>query len=278
MPIDETELRQTWDARKRRHRRAQKELLRIVRQAIEDLSSRHKLRPVASVGGKPKKWGSFRDKAVRFAEEGRVFDSADCYDEIRDIVRARVICQTLSDVKRMQDLLDESPAFLPDERGWNVKDRTKTGYRAVHVNATVDVTEGTETVAVPCELQIQTALQLAWGMYTHKDFYKGADLPNVVREIMIQLSDMLSVADHVADELIREVEALALASQAAPAAEPLTSTTSEAARLTPAGETAPAIPLERPASAARQAPSDADINEESRSDEPPDADNGQSGD
>lgn len=206
MGIEEVKLRQIWDARERRHRRAQEELLRIVTQAIEDLSVRHKLRPVASVEGESKKWASFRDKARRYEADGRVSCADDCYDVIKDIVRARVTCQTLSDVKRMQALLDESPAFLPDQRAWEVKDRTETGYRAVHVNATVDVTEGTGTVAVQCELQIQTALQLAWGMYTHKDFYKGAELPVVVREIMIQLSDLLSVADHVADELIREVE------------------------------------------------------------------------
>jgi ppGpp synthetase/RelA/SpoT-type nucleotidyltranferase len=165
------------------------------------------LRPVASVTGEMKTFKSFADKALRYQDEGRADTTAACFAEIGDIVRARVTCQTLSDVERLRTLLGENQAILVGgAKIFDFKDRTSTGYRALHLNAHVEVPEGNHRVAVPCEVQIHTSLQYAWGLYTHKDFYKGDDVPGLVRELMIQLSDLLHVADHVADELIREVE------------------------------------------------------------------------
>lgn len=207
MAVSKAAVSKIWNQRAERHRRAQEELLRVVNEAITDLAAQYKLRPVASVSGKQKEFVSFYDKALKYETEGRVESAKDCFKEIGDIVRARVICQTLSDVDRLRKLFDENKSILVGGATvFDVKDRTATGYRAVHVNAFVEVNEAGGRVAVPCEIQLHTSLQSAWGMYTHKDFYKGDDVPPLVRELMLQLSDLLHVADNVADELILEVE------------------------------------------------------------------------
>lgn len=206
--IHKSAVRRIWNAREDRHKRAQRNLLNVLQDAITDLAADYELRPVASVSGQPKQFNAFFEKAESFAADGRVKDAKDCFVQIGDIVRARVVCQTLADVDRMQRLLEDNKDgfFVENSTVFDLKDRTSTGYRAIHLNAYVDVVESGAPVAVQCEVQLQTALQYAWGLYTHKDFYKGDDIPELVRELMIQLSDLLSVADNVADELIREVE------------------------------------------------------------------------
>ena len=209
MAVTRAAAKRIWNARAERHLRAQEELLRVLKQAIKDLSADYELRQVASVHGELKEFDSFYDKAIRYEKKGRVATAPECFEKIGDIVRARVTCQTLSDVERMQKLLQENDELLRGAvKVFDVKDRTGTGYRAVHLNTAINVAEGNGRVAVPCEIQLHTSLQLAWSFYTHKDFYKGEELPPLIRELMIQLSDLLNVADHVADHLIREVERL----------------------------------------------------------------------
>ena len=130
---------------------------------------------------------------------------ADCFDEIKDIARTRVICQTLMDVGRIRQLLEQNEAMnVVDEA--QVHDGEERGYRGVHLEVEVNATVDGKPVATTCEVQIQTAVQFAWSLFTHKDFYKGENVPDYVEELMAELSDLLNVADQVAGTLIKAVE------------------------------------------------------------------------
>lgn len=207
MAATKAALRKKWNGLEDRNKRAQKELLRVLELAIEDFAETYQMRPIASLAGKMKTWESFCDKALRFQDEGRANSASECFSQIGDIVRARVTCQTLADVHRLRAMLEHkksivlgAPVFDDKESG------TKTGYRGLHLNAFVAVQDGDDLVKVPCEVQIHTALQSAWSLYTHGDFYKGAGVPPLVGDLMKQLSDLLYVADGLADRLLREVQ------------------------------------------------------------------------
>lgn len=210
MAVTKAALRRRWNTLEARHVRAQETLLRVLEEALRDLGDDYNLRPLASISGEMKTFEAFVRKALRFEADERVCNTDECFEEIRDVVRARVTCQTLSDVERVRQMIrDNDVMSVKREKDFDVKARTSTGYRALHINAFVETSLGGKSDPVACEVQVQTSLQYAWGLFTHSDFYKGDEVPPLVRDLMIQLSDLLHVADCVADQLIREVEAAA---------------------------------------------------------------------
>lgn len=80
-----------------------------------------------------------------------------------------------------------------------------TGYRAIHLEVSVDVPDGTATVSVPVELQIRSALQEAWGHFTHAEFYRGNNPNDLVRDLMRQFSELLYWSDKHAARMLEEM-------------------------------------------------------------------------
>jgi len=177
----------------------------VLREVIADLSSNYKVRPVPFIDGERKTFGSFLDKAIRYEEEGRVSKSSECFEQIKDIARARVICQTLEDVARIKRMLEDNEAMAVTGEA-QIYEGSERGYRGVHLEVQVNAIVDGQPVATTCEVQLQTAVQFAWALFTHRDFYKGGEVPPYVRELMEELSDLLHVADEVAGTLIRAVE------------------------------------------------------------------------
>lgn len=208
MALTKSSLKKKWNEEEARYERAQEELGRVVQDAIDDLSADYQVRPVPFIGGDLKDFESFYLKACRYRDAGRATTAPECFKEIKDIARVRVICQTLDDAERIRRLLEDNDDLLV-VREAEVHEGDERGYRGIHLEVEVDARVGAARLATSCEIQIQTALQFAWGLYTHKEIYKGAEVPDVVRELMIQLSDLLNVADRVAGTLIDEVEASA---------------------------------------------------------------------
>jgi|SRR5690348_5426862 len=205
MGVTKSALSRGWKERTQQYERAQVELVRVLGDVIADLSSEYHVRPVPFIDGKQKTFESFYGKARRYEEEKRVSNTVDCFSEIKDIARARIICQTLTDVDQIRQLLEQNEAI--DVAGEaQVHKGGERGYRGVHLEVEVNATVGGKPVATSCEVQIQTAVQFAWSLFTHKDFYKGEDVPDYVRELMAELSNLLHVADRVASTLIKTVE------------------------------------------------------------------------
>jgi ppGpp synthetase/RelA/SpoT-type nucleotidyltranferase len=205
MALTKAALSRGWKERRQQYDRAQTELIRVLEEVISDLGSEYQVRPVPFIGGKRKTFDSFYGKACRYQEEKRVGNAADCFSEIKDIARARVICQTLTDVGRVKQLLEQNEAMNVVGEP-QVHEGGERGYRGVHLEVEVNATVSGKPVATTCEVQIQTAVQFAWALFTHKDFYKGGEVPDYVGELMAELSDLLHVADRVAGTLIKTVE------------------------------------------------------------------------
>jgi ppGpp synthetase/RelA/SpoT-type nucleotidyltranferase len=213
MSVTRRALERRYSAEHARFKRAQENLVGVVNSVLEDLAPTRGIRPVPMVEGSIKDFPSFWNKAQRLEDEGRVQSAADCFTVIHDIARARIICQTISDADRIRRLMSEQDKVLFSSMQEQIHAPTpgidSTGYRAIHMDLEIDVPVNGKPVATPCELQVMTALQYAWGLYTHKDFYKGEGVPPLVGELMRELSDLLNVADRFASRLIREVESKA---------------------------------------------------------------------
>lgn len=205
MSFSKASLRRGWNEKLNQYDRAQEELLRILSLVIDDLAASYEVRPVPFIDGKRKEFDSFYKKACGYRDGKRVSKVGDCFSQIKDIARARVICQTLDDAAGIQRLLEENEALLVSGEA-QVHAGDERGYRGVHLEVEVNATVSGAQIATTCEVQIQTALQFAWSLYTHKDFYKGGYVPPYVRELMVELSDLLHVADKLAGTLIRAVE------------------------------------------------------------------------
>lgn len=219
MALSRETLRRRYRQERSRYDRARKNLDAVVESVLEDLAPTRGIRPVPLVESSVKEFSSFYDKACEFERQGRVATTADCFEEIRDIARARIICQTIFDAEHISRLLlEQDDVYFRNvemETHAPVPGHRSTGYRAIHLDLEIEAQVRGRQLPTACELQVVTALQYAWGLYTHKDFYKGEGIPPLVATMMKELSDLLNVADRFAGHLIGEVEKASAAKRSA---------------------------------------------------------------
>ncbi len=77
------------------------------------------------------------------------------------------------------------------------------GYRALHVNFRLNVSDSVAPDLLPCELQIRTRLQDAWGELTHDDIYEQPELPKDLQARGADLAEVLAAADKIASDIRR---------------------------------------------------------------------------
>lgn len=131
--------------------------------------------------------------------------SEEAFKECSDLVGGRVVCNNIEDVYRFAQFLKE---HLPTDSGeFKVQDYIKQpnqrGYRALHVNFRLNGSDSFAPEFVPCEVQIRTRLQDAWGELTHGDIYKQLELPEDLRARSRDLAEVLAAADKIASDIRR---------------------------------------------------------------------------
>ena len=120
-----------------------------------------------------------------------------------DLVGGRVICNNVEDVYRFAELLKE---HLPGHWGEfelqdQINEPNEGGYRALHVNFRLDVSETLGPDLVPCEVQIRSRLQYAWAELSHVDIYKQPRLPEDLHARAGDLAEVLAAADKIASNI-----------------------------------------------------------------------------
>lgn len=151
---------------------------------------------------------------------------------IDDLVGVRIVCNNLSDVRFVRDLLSDWPApeamgqfgmavEFTSERQY-IEDPKDSGYRGYHINLVTNVPGLKDTHRVRGELQVRTLLQDGWGQLTHEDTYKpGVELPAQVTTLSRKMADLLANVDDLAQDLRLELDTLAQSAvEDAPASEP----------------------------------------------------------
>lgn len=205
---------------RRLYRPALAEVRRLLDRAIERYCELDDPQRIVVRGGRVKSDTSILAKAQRMVADGakRPRSYEDIERLLGDVVGVRVICKTLRDVSLAGEAIAKLCAAEPAlEPAREVADYVHTpkpsGYRSIHYVLMVPVRSGADTVAVPCEIQVRTHLQDAWGELTHENSYKSSAsaLPELHLEIARHMADMLYEIDKLAltladatDELLRD--------------------------------------------------------------------------
>jgi ppGpp synthetase/RelA/SpoT-type nucleotidyltranferase len=205
MPLRRHELQSAFATRQAQYARATEHLKSLLNGLLDDLSEKYGVRDGLLVLGEPKSFESFYRKATDKYSSQTVEDA---FTHVRDLARARVVCPTLDDSYHIVDMLRHQEVVRVVESSIDdmIQCPSPTGYRAIHLEVLLETPFGSHTLTTPAELQIRTALQEAWGHFTHADFYKDdADVPILPQTLMRQLSDLLYYTDQQAATLINEL-------------------------------------------------------------------------
>jgi putative GTP pyrophosphokinase len=203
MALSEDEVRKVYESHVKTYERATNALKDLLQALLDDLGGRYEVREGVQISGKQKDFNSFFKKV----QSKDVQEAGGCLDAVKDFARARVVVQTLDDVYRIRGLLDEQDSLVPywgTEEDY-IENPQERGYRSLHIHVGVDVSVNGKTQTVPCELQIRTIIQDAWGAFSHKDFYKGAQIPPVFEEQMQELAAILASVDRMGAGLIKNL-------------------------------------------------------------------------
>lgn len=117
-----------------------------------------------------------------------------------DLVGARVVCWFLDDCKGFLQMLKASKSLKLSGRVEDYISNPKpSGYRSIHAvaNVTYEAVQreargglAIKSERMPCEIQIRTKLQDAWGDLTHEFHYKAKDVGVQDRNLEEFLSDV----------------------------------------------------------------------------------------
>lgn len=147
--------------------------------------------------------GSLKRKAQRAG-----WSVEDAFTQCPDIVGGRVVCNNVEDVYRFEELLKENLSIESSQLGRQdyIKNPTNQGYRALHLNIRLNVSETFGFEMIPCEIQIRTRLQDAWAELAHSDIYKQDRLPEDLRLRAKDLAQLLATADSIATDIRGRVQ------------------------------------------------------------------------
>lgn len=118
------------------------------------------------------------------------------YDEVNDIVGARITCLTRSDVYKVRDLIKNCPNIkvLTDEEEDYIKNPKKSGYMSYHMIVEVPVETDTGTKYIKSEIQLRTIFMDIFAREEHKIRYKGhCSEEDAIR--LERLSNSLAILD-----------------------------------------------------------------------------------
>jgi ppGpp synthetase/RelA/SpoT-type nucleotidyltranferase len=178
------------------------EAVRLGKLALAEIQKAHErgaLLRISHFSGRVKGLYSLSRKAM-----SKGIPAERALDELGDVVGLRVVVANLKDVALLIEALDASPAISvlkKEEHG------DSDGYRAIHLDIVCRWSNTHGPHEIKGELQVRTLMQDAWAIISHHDFYKNtASLPELAQPISKHLSSLLASADHLADDLRREME------------------------------------------------------------------------
>ena len=157
---------------------------------------------IANVEVREKAPGSFVKKAL--TKEGYL---ADPWTKTTDKVGARVVVQTLSERRRICEVLRGSAlTIIREEDKQESREPSELFYPGVHFQVVVPVTSLFTGEAIECEIQMRTKAEDLWSVPSHKILYKGVIAPSRQTERrMWRLSALIEVFDEEVERSMNEV-------------------------------------------------------------------------
>jgi ppGpp synthetase/RelA/SpoT-type nucleotidyltranferase len=146
---------------------------------------------------------SFVKKALR---EGY----ADPLTEIGDKAGVRVIVHYLSDVERVEEVVESHCRVLMRESKLDALDFNELGYLGVHLDVapreTLAEGDNADLRDLRAELQIHTKAQSAWAVVSHDQLYKTAmDIPSDLKRTIYRLVALVELFDQEVRRFVHQV-------------------------------------------------------------------------
>jgi ppGpp synthetase/RelA/SpoT-type nucleotidyltranferase len=179
--------------------RAEESLATYLDRFVEDWAEAYDFRMESAIEHRIKTPGRLAEKC-RNRNIGDMACLLEPPFQVHDIIGARVVLRSPSDVEAFKASVTENAPFEVLRIDDKNETPSLTGYRAVHLDLALSETIRTVKKVVPGELQVKTLLQAAWGDFTHEEAYSRTGLNNdprfaIVRNLQRALADSLNSAD-----------------------------------------------------------------------------------
>lgn len=181
-------LGERYHAQLARYERLCQEVVFVLTKLVDDAAIK-----THSLYGRVKELDSFLEKVERKAY-------SDPFQQIEDLVGARVVCLFLSDLAPVASLIRSSFKVISEDNRIEGQELDQFGYMSVHFVVKLDDRYAGPRYdglhELPAEIQIRTILMDAWATVSHYLDYKGeASVPSELRRDFFALSGLFYVAD-----------------------------------------------------------------------------------
>ena len=180
--------------------------IRLVKMEYDYLAQTHNYSEVQMISSRIKEMDSIANKLEK---NGLDFTVENIEKRIHDVVGARIICLTLTDVKVFIELLTNSlnktEGFVLEKCKDYISNPKESGYQSYHFRILVPVTFSNETYKVPAEIQIRTLLMHAWAELEHKMGYKPSEEIVGTRNIVKAQFNALAANIEATDTMVANI-------------------------------------------------------------------------
>ena len=180
--------------------------IRLVKMEYDYLAQTHNYSEVQMISSRIKEMDSIANKLEK---NGLDFTVENIEKRIHDVVGARIICLTLTDVKVFIELLTNSlnktEGFVLEKCKDYISNPKESGYQSYHFRILVPVTFSNETYKVPAEIQVRTLLMHAWAELEHKMGYKPSEEIAGTRNIVKAQFNALAANIEATDTMVANI-------------------------------------------------------------------------
>ena len=170
-----------------------------------------------AVESRPKDPEHFKEKIAR-SDKSYI----DPIKEVTDLAGLRVILTHLSDVRKVEDLIEREFVVDPNSE-YKIKrlEADQFGYLSDHIVVSLredrtKLSDWSDFVGLRAEIQIRTNLQHAWALISRRFAYKlQTDIPQEHRRRLNRLSALFELADEELDHIVSELRSTSVAYKAA---------------------------------------------------------------
>jgi putative GTP pyrophosphokinase len=125
---------------------------------------------------------------------------------INDIAGIRIICSFTKDIYRIAEILehhsDINVLLIKDY----IKNPKSSGYKSYHMIVSIPIFLSERKIDAKVEIQIRTVAMDFWASLEHKINYKFDDIPEHIKEELLECSEMVSELDEKMLQLNEEVQ------------------------------------------------------------------------
>lgn len=153
--------------------------LKIIRTKFEimydELNKSNNYNCIEHIKSRIKTKASIYNKLI---SNGYEITSDNIENHIHDIAGIRIVCSFLSDIEKVEHLIESDKDLIIKRRKDYVNNPKKTGYSSLHLIVLVPVNILDKTEYVEVEIQIRTIAMDMWASLEHKLSYKSQKLNN----------------------------------------------------------------------------------------------------